>query len=239
MDDEARRVKALSMRQQGSWAHWEGVRQRKVSWNDIWKMEGHTFSYLLRSAYDLMPSPINLFTWGIKDNAECVLCRKPANLAHVLTSCQVALSNERYAWRYDKVLKFVTFVKSGTRATRSVEAGGILITARDWEMRAGIQRRMGFPAEVASLPLLPDVVLWSRSSKQVVLVELIVPWEDRMKEANERKQQKYQQLVEECQHRGWKTWCLPTEVGCRGFPGQSLWRALRLLGVTGADRRNL
>ncbi|XP_069107365.1 uncharacterized protein [Argopecten irradians] len=260
MDEEARQVKAVSMRQQGSWTHWEGVRQRKVSWNDIWKMEGHRLSFLLKSTYDLLPSPTNLFTWGIKDNAECVLCRKPANLAHVLTSCQVALSDGRYTWRHDQVLKevaasldrarrkkrtiskgpkFVTFVKSGTRATGNVEAGGILATARDWEMRADIQQRMGFPAEVASTPLRPDVVLWSRSSKQVVLVELTVPWEDRMEEANERKQQKYQQLVEECQHRGWKTWCLPIEVGCRGFPGQSLWRALRLLGVTGADRRNL
>ncbi|XP_069134670.1 uncharacterized protein [Argopecten irradians] len=223
-------------------------------------MEGHRISFLLKSTYDLLPSSTHLFTWGIKDNAECVLCRKPANLAHVLTSCQVALSDGRYTWRHDQVLKevaasldrarrkkrmiskgpkFVTFVKSETLATGRVEAGMILATARDWEMRADIQQRMGFPAEVASTPLRPDVVLWSRSSKQVVLVELTVPWEDRMEEADERKQQKYQQLVEECQHRGWKTWCLPIEVGCRGFPGQSLWRALRLLGVTGADRRDL
>ncbi|XP_069114421.1 uncharacterized protein [Argopecten irradians] len=107
MDEEARQVKAVSMRQQGSWTHWEGVRQRKVSWNDIWKMEGHRLSFLLKSTYDLLPSPTNLFTWGIKDNAECVLCRKPANLAHVLTSCQVALSDGRYTWRHDQVLKEV------------------------------------------------------------------------------------------------------------------------------------
>ncbi|XP_069109727.1 uncharacterized protein [Argopecten irradians] len=147
MDEEARQVNAVSMRQQGSWTHWEGVRQREET----------------------------------------------SNLAHVLTSCQVALSDGRYTWRHDQVLKevaasldrarrkkrtiskgpkSVTFVKSGTRATGSVDASGILATARDWEMRADIQQKMDFPAEVASTPFRSDVVLWSRSSKQVVLVEL-------------------------------------------------------------------
>ncbi|XP_069103824.1 uncharacterized protein [Argopecten irradians] len=154
MDEEARQVKAVSMRQQGSWTHWEGVRQRKV-------------------------------------------------LKEVAASLDRARRKKR---TISKGPKFVTFLKSGTRATGSVEAGGILATARDWEMRADIHQKIGFPAEVASTPLRPNVVLWSRSSKQVVLVELTVPWEDRMEEANERKQQKYQQLVEEYQYRGWKTW---------------------------------
>ena len=29
------------------------------------------------------------------------------------------------------------------------------------------------------------------------------------------------------------------EVGCRGFAGQSMWRALRTLGVVGAERKKL
>ncbi|XP_069107314.1 uncharacterized protein [Argopecten irradians] len=122
-------------------------------------------------------------------------------------------------WTISKGPKFVTFVKSGTRATGSVEAGGILAIARYWEMRADIQQRMGFPAKWLQHQSAP--MLWYGPAA-LSMVELTVPWEDRMKEANERKQQKYQQLVEECQHRGWKTWCLPIEVGCRGFPGQSL-----------------
>ena len=40
---------------------------------------------------------------------------------------------------------------------------------------------------VAITTLRPDIVLTSVASKQVILLELTVPWEDRMEEANERK----------------------------------------------------
>ena len=57
--------------------------------------------------------------------------------------------------------------------------------------------------EVANTNMRPDIVLWSRGTKQVVLVELTVLIEARMKEAYARKLMKYQSL-EECQHNGWK-----------------------------------
>ncbi|XP_058485986.1 uncharacterized protein LOC131459868 [Solea solea] len=70
------------------------------------------------------------------------------------------------------------------------------------------------------------VELWKAephpTSKQIVLLELTVPWEDRIEEANERKRAKYAALVEECQRNRWRARCHPTEVGCRGFAGQSL-----------------
>ncbi len=54
------------------------------------------------------------------------------------------------------------------------------------------------------------------------MLELTVPWEERIEEANERKRAKYQELVEECRERGWRTFYEPIEVGCRGFAGRSL-----------------
>ena len=83
------------------------------------------------------------------------------------------------------------------------------------------------------------MVLWSRSTKQVVLLELTVPWETRIAEAHERKLAKYTQLLEECQQNKWKAVCFPIEVGCRGFPAQSFWRAMGALGLTGAKRKKL
>ena len=44
----------------------------------------------------------------------------------------------------------------------------------------------------------------------------------------------YQELVEECRERGWKTFYEPIDVGCRGFSGRSLCKVLSRLGVTGA-----
>ncbi|KAJ7993819.1 hypothetical protein DPEC_G00258670 [Dallia pectoralis] len=85
----------------------------------------------------------------------------------------------------------------------------------------------------------PDIVLWSQATRQVALIELTVPWEERIEEAHERKLGKYQSLISESQQAGWRAWNLPVEVGCRGFLGQSLWRALGMLGVRGATRKNL
>ena len=42
---------------------------------------------------------------------------------------------------------------------------------------------------------------------------------------NERKLNKYQELVEQCKSIKWRT-CFPIEVGCRGFAGRSLCRIL-------------
>lgn len=70
--------------------------------------------------------------------------------------------------------------------------------------------------------LRPDIVLVSEITRQVALLELTVPWEDRMEEAFERKRAKYEELSGECQSRGWRTRCNPIEVGCRGFVGHSV-----------------
>ena len=35
MEEEARMVKAVGMKKQGSWLNWEGMRKVKLGWNDI------------------------------------------------------------------------------------------------------------------------------------------------------------------------------------------------------------
>ncbi|KAL1276035.1 hypothetical protein QQF64_035658 [Cirrhinus molitorella] len=128
---------------------------------------------------------------------------------------------------------------------RVCQAGIVVQTGRKWSAdralkeaeyrgRSARQRRI-----LALTSLRPDIVLWSRGTKQVVLIELTVPWEERMEEAYERKLKKYQGLILESQQNGWKAWNLPVEVGCRGFAGQSLWRTLGLLGIEGMARKRL
>ena len=85
--------------------------------------------------------------------------------------------------------------------------------------------------------LRPDIVLFSRSKEKLGLVELIFPWETRCDEAHERKFVKYEDLLEECNQKGWQTWNLPVEVGGRGFPAKSCWKALSVLGITGTTRK--
>ncbi|XP_053403064.1 uncharacterized protein LOC128558219 [Mercenaria mercenaria] len=79
--------------------------------------------------------------------------------------------------------------------------------------------------------------MWSRSPKLVVLVELTVLWEERADEAYELKKRKYQDLAHTCRDRGWKTLVFPVEVGCRGFPPQSVWRMLGAVDIKGRARK--
>lgn len=189
-------------------------------------------------------------------------CKTPANLEHILSSCQESLTEGRFRWRHDQVLaqlndglekerkpngtkaqdkghRFIGFLRPGEKAGKEDRCSGILGTAKDWEMRLDLGRQLKFPEEIAVTSLQPDIVLWSQASKQVALIELTVPWEERIEQAHKRMLGKYQSLIFESQQRGWRTWNLPVEVGCRGFPLQSLWRALGMLGVRGTTHKNL
>ena len=102
-------------------------------------------------------------------------------------------------------------------------------------MRVDLKQIMSeFPSEIVVTNKGPDIVIWSAKTKQAVLLELTVQWEERTEEAYERKNLKYQELVKDCQQNGWKIWFFSVEVGCRGFVRQSMWRALRAIGITGA-----
>ena len=39
--------------------------------------------------------------------------------------------------------------------------------------------------------------------------ELTVPWEDNVEEAHERKKEKYEKLVMQCEEHGWRVHCYP------------------------------
>lgn len=52
--------------------------------------------------------------------------------------------------------------------------------------------KLKFPEEIAQTSLRPDIVLWSKGTKQVVLIKPTVPWEERIEEAHKRKFKKYQ-----------------------------------------------
>ncbi|CAC5425696.1 unnamed protein product [Mytilus coruscus] len=153
-------------------------------------MEGYHLSFLLRSVYDVLLSPSNLYTRGLIEDPTRTSCKnKPETLQHVLSSCPVALKDGRYTWRYDSVLKSVTSrfdiirrkkrkVKKNTTFVNFVTAGeskynqrggfGILATATDWQMTADIQQRMSFRTDIAASSIRPDIVLWSQGTRQTV-----------------------------------------------------------------------
>ena len=134
---------------------------------------------------------------------------------------------------------FIKFVTGGQVANKTKGVVGILTTANDWLMSADVGAKLDFPREICTTNLRPDIIIWSKQTKQVLLVELTVPWESRIEEAHERKLTKYQALIDECVSNGWRAQNLPVEVGCRGFPAKSLWHALGVLGILGSKRKLL
>ncbi|XP_075313231.1 uncharacterized protein LOC142373743 [Odontesthes bonariensis] len=257
--EDQRASQWVGLKQQGAWTRWEEAMDRKISWSELWKAEPLRIKFLIQSVYDVLPSPSNLFLWGKVEAPSCTLCQGRGTLEHILSSCPKALGDGRYRWRHDQVLKAVAesihcaidhskhlqplrlripFVKAGEKPPPQPKAqAGILGTARDWQLRVDLGKQLKFPENIIETRLRPDIVLQSESSKQVIMLELTVPWEERMEEASGRKREKYAELVEDCRNRGWRARCLPIEIGGRGFAGKSLCRAYSLLGITGARKR--
>ena len=48
--------------------------------------------------------------------------------------------------------------------------------------------------------------IWSMATKQAILLEMTVSWENRIDDEYERKSLKYQELAEDCQQNGLRSW---------------------------------
>ena len=96
-----------------------------------------------------------------------------------------------------------------------VHQGGV-----KWEVTAdlkGCERFFPIPTTKK-----PGVVIWNEEEKEVHLVELTVPHEENISTAHERKDNRYEALVGECEEAWWKATYCPAEVGCRGFIATSI-----------------
>lgn len=187
------------------------------------------------------PYSIKPLLLGKAESPACGLCSGIGTLEHILSSCPIALGGGRYCWRHDQVLwtvaetisaaitcskhqklaqQAIHFIKAVEKPGTSQRAqAGLLSTAQDWQLTADLGKQLRFPESITATTLRPDLVLLSGKARQAVILELTVPWEDRIEGAAERKKAKYAGLVEDCHRNGWRTWCLPMEAGCRGSQG--------------------
>ena len=67
--------------------------------------------------------------------------------------------------------------------------------------------------------------------RTVYFIELTVPREDRVEEANELKKAKYAEMAGEAVQRGWSTRLRPIEIGAWGFVARSATSLLSELGI--------
>ena len=97
----------------------------------------------------------------------------------------------------------ISFVRAGEKPkTTSKTSSGLLNPAQDWQLTVDLGSQLNFPQHVHKTTLRPDIILVPEATKNVVLLELTVPWEERMEEAFERKMEKYEDLVSNCHRQG-------------------------------------
>ena len=129
----------------------------------------------------------------------------------------------------------IAFVGAGARPAARARGNpqNLLSGAADWKVLVDLRQILVFPDHITKTRLRPDIVLWSDSTRRLVVGELTVPLESNVLAAHERKSRKYEDLVLECERAGWRTHFFAVEVGCRGFPTSSLSKFLSSLGLAG------
>lgn len=261
-DEEKRRVqKAAQQVQQGQWTTWDVALQRSLTWNDFWHMAPLRLSFIVRSMYDLLPSATNLVKWGKTDDARCPICDGRQTLEHVLSSCRTAFGQGRFTWRHNRVLnelaatvdrarmrannnvhatKSITYFLRSGQTSRSKQTGVSLTTildaANDWEMAVDLPGQGSYPECIRISKMRPDIVIYSTTAAQLILVELTVPWESRLEEQHTFKLEKYRDLCAELRQQGRKVHLFAVEVGARGLVSGSVYDLLKQLGIKGGAR---
>ena len=112
----------------------------------------------------------------------------------------------------------------------------LLSTASYWELFVDLDEMLKFPVHIVQTQFRPDMILIWNTTKQMIMWELTVSWEENMADFLERKLTKYQEIVKQGKMKGWRSHCDPIAIGCREFIGQSLCKALTNLGLAGRNK---
>ena len=118
----------------------------------------------------------------------------------------------------------------------------LLLNANDWEFLFDLgDSQLVFPPEIAVTTQRLDIVVFSRSKKAVLLIELTVPKEDRVRGSWSHPQRNhYAALVQQSgSENGWFARCFTAEVGCLGFVSSSILHCLESLRIPSSTSRKL
>ena len=113
-------------------------------------------------------------------------------------------------------------------------SSSLLNKAQDWQIECdldGQKNQSTIPTSVHQTSQRPDIVLYSESSRTMVMLELTVPLDRGIIDAHIKKINRYEELHQELTDSGWDTRNFAIEVGSSGLIACSFKRALRQLGV--------
>ena len=114
---------------------------------------------------------------------------------------------------------------------------GLMSDADDWECAADLPDWNQYPEMIRKSGLRPDIVLHSQTAKEIILIELTVPYESRIEAAHLFKTEKYADLAKSLREDGFKTKVFAIEVGARGFIGSSAYSLMKQLSISGKSMK--
>ena len=180
VDENAYHAISVQLHLQGYWAKWCDLVKNDLSWKTLLAVASSLISFCLGATFDTLLSSSNLKRWRLTTESSCFLCRMSiCTSAHILGTSKIALHQSRFSFRHDKLLcELVRILKnflSSYKPNKSSVIGAI-------------------PVFLAVSILRPDILLFSRSTKKVIITEITCPCEENMSQWYEEKSQKYYPL---------------------------------------------
>ena len=129
----------------------------------------------------------------------------------------------------------VNFVKAGTRPKKKDKKviRGVFDGATDWVLQCDLRNiQHPFPPHILVTTDRPDIVVFSNSTKRVIIIELTCPVEENLEKWREEKRSKYSRLAEAIEGAGpWKATVMTIEVGARGFVSKAVRSTCMKMGL--------
>ena len=185
--------------------HWKSI---------IYNLPHGVLKFLVNALGDTMNNKTNLKRWGKAASDKCRACGNRETLHHVLNHCKTSLEQGRFTWRHNNVLNYIVkTIKLGF--INDVNPPQIL---SDLVTRAiNIPPPTTIPFECSPTNLVPDICLFWKNLKKLVIIELTVPFEFNVDKAHVRKCNKYAPLVADIENSGYEVSLICLEVGSRGY----------------------
>ena len=182
--------------------HWKSV---------LYNLPVGVCKFVINSLCDTLNNKANLKRWGKALNDKCSLCKNRATLHHILNYCSVSLEQGRFTWRHNNILQHICkTIISGFKPDNCPE---ILCDINEFTKG----KPTTVPIECTITNLIPDLCMFWKSCKKLVIIELTVPFELNIDQAHKRKLDKYTALVSDIKSNGFECDIITLEIGSRGY----------------------
>ncbi len=184
---------------------WESL-EADIQWKSLlFQLPPRIMQFVLNAIIDTLPTNSNLVRWKKRSNKKCDKCTNTETLMHVLNNCQECL--DRYTWRHNSVLLYI----KNFLAKDMPENTQIFL-----DIPGHFKGISTVPVDITVTNQKPDMVIIDNSGK-VTIMELTIPFESNIIQAEQRKRQRYEGLLDEIINKGHPAELITVEIGSRGL----------------------